>query len=270
MAPGDIELAIEWAAREGWNPGMSDGDCFYHTDPRGFFLGLLDGEPVGCISAVAYDGAFGFIGLYIVRPEYRGQGFGIRLWNVALEYLGDRNVGLDGVIAQQDNYKRSGFRLAYRNIRYEGVGHSSGAEGLVDLEDVPLAGLVAYDAGIFPSPRPEFLRRWVCQPDGVAIGCQTNGRLSGYGVIRACRNGFKIGPLFADDREIARRIMDALSGHAAGKPVFLDVPEVNPAAVDLAESHGMHPVFETARMYTKEPYMSQLHRVFGVTSFELG
>ena len=220
MNPGDLELALEWAAREGWNPGMSDSDCFYHTDPCGFFLGLLDGEPVGCISAVSYDSTFGFIGLYIVRPEYRGQGFGIRLWNVALDYLGDRNVGLDGVIAQQDNYKRSGFRLAYRNIRYEYVGHGSDAGGLVDLEEVSFAELVAYDAGIFPSPRPDFLRRWVRQPEGAAIGCLANGRLAGYGVIRACRNGFKIGPLFADDDEIGGRILTHSQDTQRESPFF--------------------------------------------------
>lgn len=115
MNPGELALALEWAAAEGWNPGVHDAKCFYSSDPNGFFIGRLNGEAIGCISAVAYDSRFGFIGLYIVRPEFRGQGLGAKLWHHAIGYLGDRNIGLDGVVAQQDNYRKSGFHLAHNN-----------------------------------------------------------------------------------------------------------------------------------------------------------
>jgi hypothetical protein len=55
-----------------------------------------------------------------------------------------------------------------------------------------------------------------------------------------------------------------------GEPVYLDVPLPNAEAVALAEGHGMHGVFETARMYTGAAPACELDRVFGVTSFELG
>ena len=74
----DVDLAVEWAAREGWNPGWHDAECFFQTDPQGFLIGTIDSRPVGCISAVSYHNVFGFIGFYIVVPEYRGQGYGIR------------------------------------------------------------------------------------------------------------------------------------------------------------------------------------------------
>ncbi|CAN5678757.1 hypothetical protein BH11ARM2_BH11ARM2_21040 [soil metagenome] len=45
-------------------------------------MAILDGEPVGCISAARYGDDLGFIGLYIVRPDYRGRGHGIALWIV--------------------------------------------------------------------------------------------------------------------------------------------------------------------------------------------
>ena len=70
MRPEEIELAVEWAAAEGWNPGLYDGPVFYATDPVGFFVGLLDGEPIGCISTVAYGMHFGFLGFYIVKPAF--------------------------------------------------------------------------------------------------------------------------------------------------------------------------------------------------------
>src|SRR3989344_1657368 len=113
----DLDTAVEWAAKEGWNPGLYDADAFYTTDPNGFFMGYLNDEPVASISVVSYGNGFGFLGFYIVKPEHRGKGYGIKVWNEALKYLSSHNVGLDGVVAQQENYKKSGFKLAYRNIR---------------------------------------------------------------------------------------------------------------------------------------------------------
>lgn len=87
MARNEVDFAIALAAREGWNPGLHDAEPFYRTDPHGFFIGLLNGQPIGCISAVSYDGVFGFIGLYIVVPEHRGKGFGMALWKLAMKRL---------------------------------------------------------------------------------------------------------------------------------------------------------------------------------------
>ena len=42
----ECEIAVEWAALEGWNPGIHDGDSFYSADPKGFLIGLLDDIPI--------------------------------------------------------------------------------------------------------------------------------------------------------------------------------------------------------------------------------
>jgi hypothetical protein len=97
-----------------------------------------------------------------------------------------------------------------------------------------------------------------------------DGKLAAWGVIRPCRTGWKIGPLVADDRAAAEAVFTALVSAAGGGEVFLDVPEVNREAVALAQSHGLAPVFETARMYTGPIRPLRLERVFGVTTFELG
>ena len=99
---------------------MNDADSFYHADQSGFFAGFASGVPIACISSVAYDDSFGFLGLYIVKPEFRGRGFGIKIWKRALEHLGDRNIGLDGVVARQADYEKYGFKLAYRTLRFAG------------------------------------------------------------------------------------------------------------------------------------------------------
>jgi len=270
MTESGLGLALDWAAAEGWNPGLYDASCFYAADPRGFFLGEYDGEAVGCISAVAYDDAFGFLGLYIVKPAYRGRGFGIQLWNTAMAYMGGRNVGLDGVVAQQDNYKKSGFKLAYRNMRYQGTGGGTVPRGVVDLSTVAFEELCRYDATVFPAARAELLGKWINQPKAVALAVLSGQRLAGYGVARASRIGFRIGPLFADDVNVAGALLEGLAARVPGEPIFLDTTEANSRSAELAERQGMQPMFETARMYTGGIPAGRSDRCFGLTSLEIG
>jgi Acetyltransferase (GNAT) domain/Acetyltransferase (GNAT) family len=271
MRPDEIALAADWAAAEGWNPGLADAACFATVDPGGFLIGELDGAPAATISCVNYDDRFAFLGFYIVRADLRGSGYGLRIWNAAIAHAGSRVIGLDGVVAQQENYKKSGFRLAYANIRYGGtVAAPAAPPGIIALSDIPFAMVEASDATVFPAPRPAFLRAWIGAPGHIGCALMRDGRLSGWGVIRPCRQGRKIGPLVADDRGTAEVVLSALLAHAGGGEIFLDVPGVNREAVALAESLGLAPVFETARMYTGAIPPLRLERVFGVTTFELG
>ncbi|OAF14160.1 GNAT family N-acetyltransferase [Bradyrhizobium neotropicale] len=272
MRPEEISIAADWAAAEGWNPGLADATCFAIPDAQGFFLGEIDGEPVATVSCVNYGETFAFLGFYIVRAAFRGAGHGLRIWNAAIAHAGSRVIGLDGVVAQQDNYRKSGFHLAYANIRYGGTIAAAPAPpaDVVALEKVPFAMVEADDATVFPAPRGNFLRAWIDAPGHIGRALMRDGRLAAWGVIRPCRTGRKIGPLVADDRAGAEVIMRSLLASAGSGEVFLDVPAVNREAVALAESFGLEPVFETARMYTEAIRPLRLDRVFGVTSFELG
>ncbi len=273
MTQDEVELALEWAAQEGWNPGLHDADCYYTADPNGFLVGLLDNEPIATISAVKYSDTFGFVGFYIVKPEYRGKGYGLQIWNAALQYLAGCNIGLDGVVDQQENYKKSGFKLAYRNIRYQGTGGGSAPKNanIVELTTLPLHAINEYDRPFFPEERPQFIQTWINQPGCQALGIMHNKNLAGYGVIRPCRMGYKIGPLLADTPELAESLFLALKSTVPAKnPIFLDTPENNQAAVALAKHHDMTASFETARMYTGNFPELPISRLFGVTSFEIG
>ena len=169
------DVAVEWAAKEGWNPGLYDADCFYAIDQNGFFVGILNDEPISCISAVAYDDSFAFLGFYITKPEYRAKGYGIQVWNATIDYLKTQNIGLDGVMEQQENYKKSGFKLAYSNIRYETESKKTDKQGeLVQLKEVPFEVVEKYDLDMFPVDRSVFLKCWINQPESLALFASTN------------------------------------------------------------------------------------------------
>jgi GNAT superfamily N-acetyltransferase len=272
MRTDEIAIAADWAAAEGWNPGLADVACFATVDPEGFFIGEIAGEPAATISCVNYDARFSFLGFYIVRPDLRGRGYGLRIWNAAIAHAQGRVIGLDGVVAQQANYQKSGFRLAYANVRYGGAiaAPPAPAAGVVALSEIPFATVAADDATVFPAPRAAFLRAWIDTPGHVGRALVREGKLAAWGVIRPCRIGHKIGPLVADDRAAAEAVLAALLKGAGDGPIFLDVPSVNRDAVALAQGRGLAPVFETARMYTGAIAPLRLDRVFGVTTFELG
>lgn len=265
---------MDFAAREGWNPGLHDGAAFHAADPEAFFVAEAGGEPVGCISAVRYGSDFGFIGLYIVAPAWRGQGIGMRLWAAGMARLAGRVVGLDGVPAQQPNYRRSGFVLAWQNLRFAGVAKhvpDPSPPQIVPLGKVDFAAMVASDRRVFPAPREAFLRSWIGMPQATSLGWVEQGRLAGWGTVRRCREGHKIGPLVADSPHIAAGLYAALCNSVpAGEAVVLDVPLPNTDAVALARAHGLLGVFETARMFTATAPACEMSRVYGITSFELG
>jgi hypothetical protein len=272
MRPEEVALAVDWAAGEGWNPGHADAACFAAVDPAGFFVGELDGKPAATISVVNYDDRFAFLGCYIVRPDLRGRGYGMRTWQAGMAHAGTRVVGLDGVVAQQDNYRKSGFAYAYANIRYGGVIPGVAlaiSSATVPLSAVPFDAVARDDATVFPADRPAFLRAWIAAPGHEGRALIRDGRLAAWGVIRPCRAGRKIGPLVADDRAAAEAVFGALVGPAGGE-VFIDVPQPNGDAVALATAYGLSPVFETARMYSGAIRPVALGRVYGVMTFELG
>lgn len=281
MNRSEVDELVEWAAREGWNPGLHDAGLFWATDPEAFIAADLEGELIGGGAITSYDGEFGFMGFFIVRPEFRGRGFGNALWHARRDRLLARlrpgaSIGMDGVFEMQDYYARGGFVFSHRDMRFRTDMPARPStvpvadEDIIPLSTVPFDQVLEFDRTCFPALRPHFLDGWISQPDALALGCRRDGKLSGYGVVRRCREGCKIGPLFADDVQAAEALFTQLADFAAGGSLFLDVPENNPAAVELARRHQMVEVFGCARMYLGPPPVIAHEHVFGVTTFELG
>ena len=266
-----MSFAISSANSEGWNPGLFDADSFYHADPNGFLMAKIESNTVGCISAVAYNDNYGFIGFYIVAPEYRGKGYGVELGKAALASLGDRNIGLDGGLERQDVHKKYwGFSYAYKNMRFQGKAESKKLPTALPIAGVEFNKLLEYDSQVFLFSRPVFLSYWISRADSFGYYLEHEGTILGYGILRKCFTGYRIGPLFADDEIIAREIVEALLSNIPGELYYLDIPEPNTASLKIVHQYNMQKVFETARMYTKEIPNVPLHKVFGITSFELG
>lgn len=272
MKEHELQIAVNWAQEEGWNPGCNDANCFYQADPNGFFIGLLGEEPIATGAAIAYDNHFAFCGLYIVKPAYRKQGYGIQLTHERLKYVGDRITGIDGVLANVGIYQRLGYQPAHKNTRYQLStlpASISEIPQIIDLNLIPFEELEKFDRRYFPAPRANFLRSWIAQPECYALGYIDKG-LKGYGVIRKCIQGYKIGPLFAESSPIALRLFEALCSKVKLGPIFLDIPEPNKNAHTILNHYQMKPTFEVIRMYRNGTPHMDLNKIYGITTYELG
>ena len=185
---------------------------------------------------------YAFLGFYMAHPDFRGQGIGLALWQRALLEAGSRTVGLDGVVAQQDTYRRSGFVYTHANFRYGGEVQCTEPPGteLVSVSPVLVPMLADYDARFNPARRDAFLREWLKAMDSrESFALLRNSEILGYGTIRACRDGHKIGPLFAESETNADLIFRKLVTSVGGGQVFLDIPEPNAAARALCDRYNL-------------------------------
>lgn len=272
MTPAELDIAIDWAANEGWNPGLQDASAFLAEDPGGFLMAFKDDEPVASISVIKYGDNYGFLGFYICPPAHRGKGYGYALWRQGMERLAGRTIGLDGVPDQQDNYRQSGFELFHRNVRYGGKVSidTPNDETIIPISSDIMNNVIAYDRDFFPAPREKFMTAWLDADKRVSLARIKDGEVAGFGTIRACRDGYKIGPLFAETEGDADTLFQALAAKADGEQIFLDPPQTNGSAIALATRYGLEPSFETARMYKGAAPDLPIGRTFGITTFELG
>lgn len=270
MTPEDAKLAISWAESEGWNPGLNDAANYYIADPDGFLIGKLNGVPISCISVIRYSNNFNFIGLYIVHPNYRKQGFGWKTWQAALNLIPNQPAALAAVLEQVKTYEKSGFKPSHSDLRYQGIIQGKLEPQVVDLKTINFEQLCQYDCQYFPSQRSQFLQHWINQPNSQGYAILRDKEILGYGVIRKAVEGWKLAPLFAESKEVAEKIFLALASYAQGETIYIDVPNINIEGIKLVEQYKMTPMFECVRMYKGEPPSLNWGHIFGVTSLEIG
>ncbi|KAG0354728.1 hypothetical protein BGZ54_001493, partial [Gamsiella multidivaricata] len=200
-------------------------------------------EIVSIVSLIRYGKDQAWLGFYIVLPRHRGKGYGMATFQKALEHAGhDRqSIGLDGVLAQVENYKKSGFtNVAWRNERRHGSAKDlvenlerdlaekvarGGVPGLVHLSDdlVDWDQVQALEQRYAGLKRPEFIKEWaqfhtfnpelhrfgvaVLSTDGTVDEKSGKPKILGFGCVRPAETSYRVGPLYASTPEVAKLLL---------------------------------------------------------------
>lgn len=271
---GEINATTSLAAQQGWNVGPHDTECFFAADHDGFFAGKLGNTLVACIFGINYGTGFAYLGRYIVDAQYRGRGYGMKLWETAMHHIGDRPAALNAAPVMEKKYELAGFRTANRGARYTTISHKfeKPPQGIVPLKEVPFGDIRDFDRRFFPANRDNFLQTWLMMPESRGFASvDAKGRVNAYGQIRRFNTGWKIGPLFSTTPEAADLLYEVLQGSVPeNEPVVIDIALNNPNATSLASKHSMEKVFENARMYRGQVPDFDQSGIYSFTSQELG
>lgn len=271
-----LKTLIQWADKEGWNPGINDAEVFWKTDPDGYYGFYYNGDLIAGGSIVSYNKQFGFMGFFIVKPKYRSKGIGRKLWYQRRDTLLSRldseaTIGMDGVIAMQPFYKEGGFEIEFRDERHEKIGEKFDVDKHISaIEEKDFEVIINYDKQCFGFPRPQFLIPWLKQSSVKTFKYSYKEKLMGFAVIRKVNKGYKVCPLFADNVEIAEELYKACLNSVTGEPLYIDIPMINRDAVALIKKYNTTYIFECARMYYGNPPELEINKVYGITTFELG
>jgi len=255
------------------NPGQNDSDLFFRVDSNGFFIAVNDTNVVGSISAVSYDAGFGFIGLHFVMPEFQNTEVEEKLLEVALQKLGERNIGLNCYESQLNYYTGHGFKPSHKIFTYEGIadGQMPSLDTIVAPFNHPFNLLQELDEECFPYNRKELLQLWLQQSGSMLLAKLVNGKYEGYGLFSPATNNYKISPLVCKNLEAAEHLLSALAGHLEkGTHYRIDLPENNKNAIRLVEKMKMTKVQETIRLYLKNEPNISLQDVYSFINHELG
>ncbi|MFK5856788.1 MAG: GNAT family N-acetyltransferase [Bacteroidota bacterium] len=273
---GGVKTLVEWAKNEGWNPGPLDANVYWSTDPNGFYGYYYKNSLIAGGGIVSYNKEFGFMGLFVVKPEYRSIGIGRKLWHQRRDLLINRlnhnaSIGMDGVVDMQSFYKKGGFEIAFKDERYEKIGMKSVIDdNIFPIKDEDFHEISTYDKLCFGFLREIFLNLWIKLPENKTFKYVEKDIIRGFCIARKVSNGFKIGPLFADNKKIAEELYKACLNSVIGKPLYIDIPMLNQEAVQIVKKYNAKYVFECARMYYGQMPRTDIKKVYGITTFELG
>ena len=271
MTLDELRMVLGWAANEGWNPGLHDAEAFFAADPSGFLIKLVEDEPVAAVSVVNHDPGFAFLGLYLCKPAFRGQGHGIEVWRAGIAHAGPRSIGLDGVPDQQANYARSGFAKSGSTVRYEGQIGADPAPRVRPASPSEHDALVVRDMKASGMTRAAFSKAWLAQtPTRQTMVLSDGTDIKGFATFRRCGSGTKIGPLQASSEADAMALLTSNPLAAPHEPVFIDVQDQGSALGMLVTNLGFQPVFETARMFRGSPPETDPAAFQAIATMELG
>ncbi|MDF1871245.1 GNAT family N-acetyltransferase [Vannielia sp.] len=271
MTVDDMQMVLHWAAGEGWNPGLDDAKAFLAADPSGFLIKEVAGEAVAAISVVNHDSDFAFLGLYLCKPAFRGQGHGMEIWRAGIAHAGARSIGLDGVPDQQANYARSGFAKYGSTTRYEGQIAPMADPRIRAASPGDMPTLIARDTTASGMKRAAFATAWFKNgPTRQTIVLAEGTGILGFATFRRCHLGSKIGPVYAASEADARTLLAANPFAQSGEPCMVDVYDHDAPLASLLKALNFEATFETARMFTGPQPASAPSRFQAIATMELG
>jgi GNAT superfamily N-acetyltransferase len=271
LTAADIPFADALRASAGWNQTPADWQRFIELSPRGCLLGECEGRPVATATTIAYGRELGWIGMMLVHPEFRRRGIARVLMQHSIEILqnaGVKSIKLDATPAGREVYLRIGFKDEYTLTRYQADNRARNTTNspIRTFKSGDLPKIIELDRAATGVCRESLLTRLISDSLKTLIH-ETDGEITGYGVLRPGFLAAYLGPVVATNPTHAQQIACAV---ADGK-IFCDLPDQNHAAAAWAKSQNFTPQRTLTRMYRGENITApSAGNYFAIAAPELG
>ena len=274
MTRADISEGMRLKQQAGWNQVEADWERVLALQPDGCFLAECEGETVGTVTTCLF-GEVAWVAMMLVAPARRGQGIGRALMSHALEFLDDagtRSVRLDATPLGQPLYQSMGFEVEHQVLRYQGQPQASRkgeGDSTTVLDQGEVEAIIALDHRITATNRSKLLERLVHE-EAVAVHVRRQqGVLTGFMMIRPGANAYQVGPCLGPG-EAGRTLLKTALTARAGELTVVDIPEVHRESRSVAQSHGLEPVRQFARMGRGVPVLESLEELWAGFGAEMG
>jgi ribosomal protein S18 acetylase RimI-like enzyme len=252
----DVDFAYNMTATEDWNVTRNDIVRVFDFEPQGCFVADVDGKAAGHVFAVAY-GSLGWIGLLIVKSDYRRRGIGSILMKKAMEYLlaqQVKTIKLDAVPEIARLYRKLGFSDEYDSLRFAGTNEHANVSSIssarkVELKMIP--DIVRFDARYFGAERARVLGTLFAENPGLSFVSYTGSNVTGYITCRKAEVGYNLGPWVCKPNklQVAEELLLACLGKVkSSERIHVGLPSPNEHAVKLLIKHGFHQHSKSIRM----------------------
>lgn len=282
MQKKDFMTLFEWVKKEEWNPGFYDFESYLLVDRDGFRMLWYDDIPVAALASIKYPHSLGYLGLYVVKPEYRGKSLGRYLWDNTIKRMSDcKTVILNAVINQVSNYEAYGFQKASLVNRW----HVDASKVLLERKEISstyvftqnisiseIADLDYLASGCY---RPQFWKSILASPDSYYLAVRSVGQLVGFGLALKCVRGYKIAPLYCSSFTIAdcllQKICAILKKITVNKDNEIQLDSVNfHKSTSLFEKYGFIKAYNFVMMCRGEEPRINKNILYGINSLEIG
>jgi len=268
----DTHFAYDMTVAEEWNDRIEDIKRMLSFEPKGCFIAEVKGNPAGHVFTINY-GRLAWIGLLIVKAEYRNMGIGTRLMEEAKNYLlrcKVKTIELDAVPEIAHLYRKLGFTDEYDSLRYRGTRKNisspeNSSLSLMRSKDIP--AVAKFDAEYFGGERSRVLSRLHEENPDRCLIARTDSRISGYIMYRKAKSGHRLGPCACepDDPETARQLFaEGMNMIGFSEQIYVGVPAINKAAVDVMRRLGFEKYAKSIRMHFGEEPAGNANGVFAL------
>jgi GNAT superfamily N-acetyltransferase len=275
MTSADIDFGMQVKAEAGWNQTRRDWQRFLALRPDGCFVATWQDRPVGTVTTCVFQ-AVAWVGMMLVRSEYRRRGIGRALMTRAIQSLegtSATSIRLDATPMGRPLYKTLGFEDQYELIRFGGqpMPTSQAPTGRVEPMDSSELGMVRQlDGSAIGVDRQALVEALAGEYPADAKVYRDAGNLQGYLFSRSGTQATQIGPCIARSQPSGQALLADAFTRFSGQEVFVDVPAGHHGAVAAVQSAGLRPRRSLMRMCRGPDRREHLPRLWASSGPEKG